>query len=194
MTDIKAIRDKLKAMLPPERFRHSLRVEEKATSLAKLYRVSENKAALAALLHDCSRFMSRGQMLSNAIRWGMRPGPIEKLEPKLLHAALSARIARKEFGIGDREVLKAIERHTVGAEKMSRLDKIIYLADHIELDRDYKGVDRVRKLASRDLDAAIVASTDSMIEHLLAEGLPVFPETVKTRNAHLMASRTARKK
>ncbi len=187
MTDIHEIKKKLKDLLPSDRYHHSLRVEQKALALAKKYRVSGEKTAIAALLHDCSRFMGREQMLEQALSWGLKPGPIERLEPKLLHAKLSAVIARCAFKITDRDILKAIERHTVGAGKMSRLDMIIYLADHIEADRDYKGVNKVRRLAAWNIDAAIVESTNSMIRHLIADGSPIFPEMIKTRNAHLPA-------
>ena len=182
LDDIKA---RLKKLLPKERFDHSLRVEKEALRLARHYGVSKSKAAIASLLHDCSRYLDRKQMLKQALSWGLKVGPMERFEPKLLHAKLSAVIARKKFKITDRAVLKAIERHTLGAEKMGRLDKILYLADHIEVSRDYKGVKEVRKLALRDLDAAISRSTGAMISHLLSMNLPIHEQTVKTRNAHL---------
>jgi len=184
------MREKLKKLLPPERYRHSLRVEAAAILLADHYKVNRSKASLAGLLHDCSRFLSCKQMLIKARRFGIPIGPMEKLEPKLLHAKLSAKIARQDFKIKDRQVLSAIALHTVGAEKMSKLDKIIYLADHIEGERNYKEVQKVRKLAFLDLDSAIVESTGAMIKYLLLKDLPVSCETVKTRNAHLSWKKT----
>ncbi|MFA4966777.1 MAG: bis(5'-nucleosyl)-tetraphosphatase (symmetrical) YqeK [Candidatus Margulisiibacteriota bacterium] len=185
MINLDDIKDRLKKLLPLKRFEHSLRVEKEAVKLARHYHIPETKAAVAALLHDCSRFMDGKRMLKQALSWGLKIGPMEKFEPKLLHAKLSAVIARRKFKIKDPDILSAIERHTVGAEKMSRLDKIIYLADHIEDTRNYKGVKGVKKLAFRDLDAAVAESTSSMIGALLKKGLPIFEATVKTRNAHL---------
>jgi predicted HD superfamily hydrolase involved in NAD metabolism len=186
MDEQSLIKAKLKELLPRDRYEHSLRVERSALALAKHYRVPVSKASTAALLHDCSRFLSPGQMLAKAIALGLKVGRTEKFQPKLLHARLSAIFARKLFKVTDRQVLTAIERHTVGAEKMSCLDQIIYLADHIEEERDYQGVHEVRKLAYRDINAAVAASTSHMIAALLKKGLPVFEETVKTRNAHLL--------
>jgi len=179
------IKEKLKRLLPPERYKHSLRVEAAALALASRHKVNCKKASIAALLHDCSRFLSRKQMLEKGFAWGLAVGPIEKLEPKLLHAKLSAVIALRDFKIKDKQILSAIKLHTVGAEKMSTLDKIIYLADHIEGERGYKEVKKVRKLAFLDLDSAIVESTSSMIRHLLGENMPISCETINTRNAHL---------
>lgn len=188
MTEPERIRKKLKELLPKDRYEHSLRVERSALALAKHYRVPVSKASTAALLHDCSRFLSPEQMLAKAAALGLKIGKMEKFQPKLLHARLSAIFARKLFKVKDRQVLAAIERHTVGAEKMSRLDQIVYLADHIEEERDYKGVGEVRKLAYKNIDAAVAASTSRMIAALLKKGLPVFEETIKTRNAHLLRS------
>jgi len=179
------IKEKLKRLLPPERYKHSLRVEAAALALAGRYKVNSKKASVAALLHDCSRFLSRKQMVGKAFAWGLPVGPMEKLEPKLLHAKLSAVIALRDFKVKDKQIIKAIKLHTVGAEKMSLLDKIIYLADHIEGERDYKEVKKVRKLAFSNLDSAIVESTSSMIRHLLKDKMPVSCETVNTRNAYL---------
>lgn len=186
MLNIEELKTKLAELLPLERFEHSLRVEKSALELAELYNVSTAKTSIAALLHDCSRFLSREQMLKKAKSWGLKISPIEKFEPKLLHAKLSAIIANRSFKIKDKAILTAIKRHTVGAQKMSLLDKIIYLADHIEEQRDYCGVNKVKKLAHKDLNAAIAASTSSMISDLLRNDLPIFEETVKTRNAHLL--------
>ena len=185
MPDKNLVREKLKNLLPRDRYQHSLRVEKAALSLARHYKVSRAKASIAALLHDCSRFLSPKQMLKQAKAWKIEVSPIERFQPKLLHAKLSAIIAGRKFNLRDRSVLSAIERHTVGAEKMSRLEKIIYLADHIEDGRNYKGVNKVRRLAFLSLEAAMVESANAMICDLIRKRLPVFEGTIKTRNAQL---------
>jgi predicted HD superfamily hydrolase involved in NAD metabolism len=175
----------LKDLLPKDRFEHSKRVKKSAEDLAKKHKVNIENARIAALLHDCSRFLNRQGMLKMAKNLGWKISEIEKFEPKLLHAKLSAEIAKKSFGISNKGVLKAIEEHTVGSENMSLLSKIIYLADHIEIDRDYPNVAIVRKLTNKNLNKAIVASSSQMIQHLLDQGLPIDDQTVKTRNRYL---------
>jgi predicted HD superfamily hydrolase involved in NAD metabolism len=133
---------RLKATLDPERFAHSLRVEQVALALARRYRVNRNKASLAALLHDCARRDGRSGLLRKARRLGLTIGPLEAREPKLLHGELGVLLAREEFGVRDREILAAIRHHTTGRPGMSKLEKIVYLADHIEEGRGFAGLDR----------------------------------------------------
>ncbi|MFA4904956.1 MAG: bis(5'-nucleosyl)-tetraphosphatase (symmetrical) YqeK [Candidatus Margulisiibacteriota bacterium] len=182
MPDQNSLKAGLKKLLPKDRFEHSLRVMEQAEELARRFKVSAEQAGIAALLHDCSRYLDRQGMLKRARELGFKIDPIEELEPKLLHARLSAAIARDQFGIDDPDVLKAIESHTVGRPNMSTLEKVVYLADHIESDRAYSGVEKVRELAEKDLDRAILASIGKMIAHLVEQDLPIFEGTILTRN------------
>jgi len=186
MPEYDSLKAGLKKLLPQERYEHSLRVIVQAEELSRRYKVAEDKARLAALLHDCSRYLDREGMLKMARELGLKIDPIEELEPKLLHARLAADIAQQKFGVTDAEVLLAIKSHTVGRPQMSELEKVVYLADHIECGRDYPGVDQVRKLALTDMDQAILASTGNMIKHLLDLNLPIFEGTIETRNWFLL--------
>lgn len=180
------IKESLKALLPAERFEHSLRVSEEAGKLARQYSANLSKARVAGLLHDCSRYLDRAGMLKMAQDLGLTISEVERFEPKLLHAELSSRISQSRFGVRDPEILSAIAKHTVGDPDMNTLDKIIYLADHIETERDYNEVAKVRQLAQRDLDEAVIESVTSMIQALIAKGMPVFEKTIQTRNALIL--------
>ena len=184
--EIFEIKKRLSELLPKERYVHSLAVEKVAQELALHYRTHEEKAAVAGLLHDCSRRYDGEELVKKAEEAGLHLDPVQRFEPKLIHAPLSAYIAKEEFGVSDPEILLAIERHTVGAEDMSDLEKIIYLADHIEPGRDYDGVDIIRDLAFKNMDEAIAQCTGSMIKELLERGLPIYPLTVRTRNFYLL--------
>lgn len=177
--------ERLKRALPAERFEHSLRVSQLARKLAQKWGADPDQAETAGLLHDCSRFLDSPGMLKLAQEFGYQIDPIERFQPKLLHARLAADLARKDHGISDPEILKAIAEHTVGSEDMSTLSKIIYLADHMEEGRDFKGVEKVRKLAEQDLDLAVAESTGQMIRYLLDSEQPIFEGTIRTRNHFL---------
>jgi predicted HD superfamily hydrolase involved in NAD metabolism len=179
-------RIRLKRALDRERFAHSLRVEKTALALAKKYGVNQRQTALAALLHDYARKFDRPGLLKEAKKRKLKVDQISRLEPKLLHAELSARLAQEEFGVKDRAVLAAIRKHTLGTPGMSRLEKIIFLADHIEEGRSHVGVAKVRTLAAKDLDQAIVATLSNTIHYLLGKKLPVHPDGLKTRNYYLL--------
>jgi predicted HD superfamily hydrolase involved in NAD metabolism len=178
--------DKLKELLDAERYQHSLRVEENALKLARIHCASKTSASLAALLHDAARRYSRTEMLNQAKKEGLNIDPIQKKEPKLLHAALSAQIAAKTFGVSSPAVLNAIRKHTLGTPNMTKLEKIIYLADHLEEGRSYPGIEKLRQLAAKDLDQAIYASTNIMLQYLLENNLPIHPGTIATRNYYLL--------
>ena len=103
-------------------------------------------------------------------------------------------IARERYGITDQALLGAIAHHTTGAEQMSALEKIIFLADYIEVNRDFDGVDDLRKAARRNLDEAVLLGYDSTIRHLLDQGKPIFVGTVVNRNAQIDVVRAADRK
>ena len=186
MLDREEIIKKLEATLDRERLEHSLRAEKIALKLAKKYRVNAKSASVAALLHDSARRYDRPELLRQARRLKLELDPIRKLEPKLFHGEIGAFIARHEFGVKSAEILRAIRHHTTGAPGMSRLEKVIYLADHIEEGRDFAGVEKLRRLAFRDMDRAILESTSAMIVFLLERGLPVYQPSVETRNYYLV--------
>ncbi|MBN2057932.1 MAG: bis(5'-nucleosyl)-tetraphosphatase (symmetrical) YqeK [Candidatus Saganbacteria bacterium] len=180
--------ERLAEELDKERFDHSLRVEQTALKLAKRYGVAARQVSLAALLHDCARRYDRPGLLRQARKHGIVVDAVSRAEPKLLHAELSAILAKKEFGIRDKRVLNAIRRHTIGAPAMSRLEQVIYLADHLEEGRQFRGVNDLRRLVKKDLNKAMVGSTTNMLEFLLKQGLPIHPGTIATRNYYLMRS------
>jgi predicted HD superfamily hydrolase involved in NAD metabolism len=183
--DEKNIIKKLKGLLGPSRFKHSLRVRVKVLHLTKFHRVDHDKASIASLLHDVSRYMDRKGLLKFAEKIGLPIDPISRKEPKLLHAPISAYLARKEFGIKDPQILKAIRSHTLGRKNMSMLEKMIYVADHVEEGRSHADAMRARKLAEADLDQAIVSISDSMIKYLQGRCLPVHPKALEVRDYYL---------
>jgi predicted HD superfamily hydrolase involved in NAD metabolism len=176
---------KLRALLGKDRFGHSLRVRDTVIELADIYGINKKKAELAALLHDVSRYLDRPGMLRTAKIMHIKTDDISRSEPKLLHAEISAKIAKRDFKIKDKSILNAIKNHTLGSTKMTPLDKAVYIADHTERGRTHAGVELARRLAKKDMDKAIVAISSSMIEYLLGRGLPVHPKTVEVRNYYL---------
>jgi predicted HD superfamily hydrolase involved in NAD metabolism len=186
MLDRNEIVKKLEGSLDRERFEHSLRAEQIALKLAKKYHVNEKNASVAALLHDSARRYDRPELLRQARRLKLEIDPIRQLEPKLFHGEIGAFIAKHEFGVRSAEILRAIRNHTTGAPEMSKLEQVIYLADHIEEGRDFAGVAKLRRLAFQDMDRAILGSTSAMIGFLLEQGLPVYQPSVATRNYYLV--------
>ena len=68
---------------------------------------------------------------------------------------------------------------------MSDLDKVVYVADYIEPNRNFSGVERAREIAHVSLNQAVAYETAHTVEHLAHKGLPIFPQTIETYNAYV---------
>lgn len=182
MNEYVKIRQQLKAMLSPSRYEHTLSTQKEAIKLANQNGVNENKASLAALLHDCAKNMDTDEMVEYITMERMRIDEITMLNPSLLHAMAGKVIARYKFGVTDEDILGAIEFHTTGKPNMTKLQKIIFLADVIEETRHYDGVEEIREIAYQDMDKAIIKSLDRIISFILNENKLLHPNTIQARN------------
>lgn len=99
-----------------------------------------------------------------------------------MHSFLGAEVAKKVYNIDNDQVLDAIRYHTTGKENMSELEKIIYLADAIEPERSYPGVDELRDLAKKDIDKAILYSLSHNIIYLTNKQVLIHPLTISAYN------------
>ena len=174
--------NKLKEKLPPNRFKHSLGVSETAVMLARKYGADPDKARIAGLLHDCARGMTPDDLLQRAETFGIVITDVDRREPVLLHAPVGAFIAKLDYGITDADVLMAITRHTTGGSGMSLLDDMIFLADFIEPGRSFSGVEKLRELAKKDLQEALLAAYDQTLFFLLNRRGLIHLSTVEGRN------------
>jgi len=173
----------------PARWRHSQGVALAARKMALRCGVEPSRAELAGWLHDYARDLEERVLLEIGEENGFVTHPVERWVPELLHGPVGAYLVQRDLGINDAEVLRAIAVHTLGAEEMSILDKIVYIADLIEEGRDYPGVEKLRALAEEDLDRALVACFDQTLRYCLERGFYLHPRTLEARNAALFALR-----
>ena len=158
---------------------HVLGCSETAGALALHWGVSETSARRAGILHDITKAFEGSVQLLLCERLGAPPSEIEQKNPKLLHAKTGAAVARQVFGESE-EVESAIRWHTTGRADMTTLEKIIYLADYMEPNRSFDGVETLRALVWEDLDAAMVAGLHMTIELLRRKGAVIDQNTVET--------------
>lgn len=164
--EIEAINAKLHSVLTPKRYKHTQGVAQESLQLAKRYGADTDKAYMAGLLHDCAKCFTDEEKLELCDRYGLILDDILKSQPDLTHSFLGAKIAKEEYGINDSEVLDAIAYHTTGRPNMSILEKIVFIADYIEPNRDYfEGLDKVRELAYKDINKAIIYSLENTINY-----------------------------
>jgi len=169
--------------LPPKRYQHTLGVIKVAVSLAKQYGINEHRAEIAALLHDVSKCMSLEELHSyidcdETLKYYGTMG-------ELLHGFAGSVYAKQELGIYDEDILSAIKYHTIGRRGMTTLEKIIYIADAIEPNRDYPNVDFIREKAKTCINDAILFEVDRKLKYLLKIDATIHPNTVDMRNCIL---------
>ncbi|SFQ21678.1 bis(5'-nucleosyl)-tetraphosphatase (symmetrical) YqeK [Caldicoprobacter faecalis] len=174
--------EKLRTLMDEERYVHSLGVRDCAVMLAQRYGADVEKARVAGLLHDCAKGLPREEMINRAVEAGIELGPKEFQTEALLHGPVGAVVARQTFGIDDTEILSAIECHTTGKSDMALLDKIIYLADYIEPNRDFPEVEELRRAAMEDLDKAVLMALRRTIKYVLDTDRFLHPRTVEAWN------------
>lgn len=178
MKSYEVIQTKLKGILKTSRYEHTIAVMYTAASMAMAHGCDVNKALLAGLLHDCAKCLSDEGQIKICEENGYNVSVYEKENTALLHAKTGAILAKIEYDVTDEEILHAIEYHTTGMPNMSVLDKIIYIADYIEPNRDQApNLAYVRKLAFTDLDACMAQILCDTLEYLNKKGYVVDPIT-----------------
>lgn len=178
--------------LPRGLAEHVERVVAEADRLAAgLKELDREQVELAAWGHDIARALSRRELLARARGFGLEVSPVEEEAPILLHGPVGAEILRQEHGIDDPEVLAAARVHSTGRAGMSLLEKVIFVADKIEPGKVQAkpALARVRELADRDLDAAILEYLDQMLMVASEENWPLHPQAIAARNERLLARR-----
>lgn len=169
--------EKVKKVLPPARFQHTLGVRETALELARRFGADLKRAESAAILHDYAKYFPLDELEKIIRSTPEIPQDVLEYSPELWHAFAGAAIVKQELGITDEEVLAAIRYHTTGRPQMSILEKVVFLADYIEPGRKFPGVEEVRKLALTDLDQAVCQALKRTIDFLEGNNKKVYPLT-----------------
>lgn len=148
--------------LPAGLLRHVQRVVEEARDLARRWDLDPDRVELAAWGHDLYRAHHPAEQLRLAAEAGLTITEADRLEPVLLHGPIAAHVLRHRFAITDDEALAAIRDHTLGAPEMPLIAKVILLADKFEPRKRRRDpvLRRIRRLARRDLDTALLCWAD----------------------------------
>ena len=166
--DIEKLREIVKNKLPEKRYIHTLGVEKVCVELAKKYGVDEEKVRIASLLHDYLK-KDNVEVLKEICKGMPEAKGYENLS-EIFHSLAGYEVVKKEFGIDDEDILNSIKYHTIGRKNMSILEKIIYIGDAIEENRDYPNVDEIRKRTFQDIDEGIIFEISRKLEYLKEKG------------------------
>ena len=160
------------AFLDPKRVPHVAGTEQEAVKLARRWGEDEGDAAEAAILHDITKRLTHDEQLRMCREYGIITDDLERTNEKLLHARTGAALCRERFGVPE-NIEAAIRWHTTGRAGMTRLEKIIYLADYIEPTRHgFAGLEELRRAAYEDLDAAMVMALGMSWAEVTEKGTP----------------------
>lgn len=163
--------NKLKSLLPPERWAHTVRVALMAAENCPRFNIPEDKAVTAAALHDCAKYLGRGcPELENFAFPEDVPNPV-------MHQYTGAYVAEHTFGIRDEDVLNAIRHHTSGRADMSPLEKLILLCDMLEEGRNFQGIEKLREGFSHSLDEGLKLALELQLKYLESTGAKIYSQT-----------------
>ena len=163
-------------LLKPNRISHVLGCRDTAVELAGRWGADETDAARAALLHDVTKALPPRLQLTLCEEYGIMLDAFSRKNPKTLHALTGSLVAERIFGENS-AVVNAIRHHTTGKADMNLLEKIIYVADYMEPNRDFPGVERLRELAFSNMDGALKLGLEMTLELLHKQGREISPES-----------------
>lgn len=172
----------LQTRLNDKRYIHSLNVAAAAVLLAKRFGADEDKAYVAGLLHDITKNETDENQLQILQSGGIILTDTQKNNPKLWHAMSGMVYLRDTLGVTDEEILGAVRWHTTGKAGMTLLEKVIFIADYISVERDYPDVDVMRRLSETSLDAAALYALKFSLRHLSEKEKPICEDSVAYYN------------
>ncbi len=176
---------KLEGFLSPERLLHSINVAKTAVELAKIYDEDLQFAEIAGLMHDAAKELD----VADYEKLGISIKKIPKFDYFLKHAKgvihsfASRQVVENYFKIKNAYILQAIESHCLGNSNMTRLDKIIFVADLIEPSRKFKGIKNLRQICFKDLDEGMILSMGFTLKFLIDDERFIVDDAVKNWNS-----------
>lgn len=182
--DFANIRKELEQILSSKRYAHTLGVAYTAAALSMAHGEPIENAMTAGLLHDCAKSMHGSELVAICEKARLNVTAVERSNPTaLLHAKAGAYLAQHKYGVTDDDILNAIRYHTTGRPDMSKLEKILYIADYIEPNRKQLAeLDMIRRIAFHDLDRTMEKILENTLTHLRSTEGALDDMTIKTYN------------
>jgi len=194
---LSTLREKMLTKMSPKRFRHTVAVEEMVARLCSLYCPEQtNLMRAAALLHDLTKELPLEDQVALSRELGLPVLESDLLSPKTFHArTAAAKIARDFSEFSDPVIVESVRWHTTGHAGMTLTEKLVYLADYIDLSRTFENCVILRRFfwgadpermdaAARDalLCDTLLMSYDMTVRDLLDDGTPIALDTMEARN------------
>jgi nicotinate-nucleotide adenylyltransferase len=190
---VSELKDILKDRLSKKRYTHSLNVADEAMNLAEIFGANKSDAYLAGLLHDICKELPMEEQRQMVMKSCRSITNAEKDSPPLYHAIAGAWYIENNLGIRNEDILNAVRYHTIARAGMSRLEQIIYLADLVSVDRTYKEVNKMRRLARSNLDSAMLEAVKFSIADVIGKGALLPEHTIEAYNQYAIKAKEVKK-
>ena len=164
------------SLLKENRIAHVLGCARTCVELANQFGADTTDAFRAGLLHDITKALDGPLQLTLCKEYGMILDTFSAQNPKTLHALTGSLVAERIFGENE-AVIEAIRCHTTGKADMNLLEKIVYVADYIEPNRDFPGVEELRRLAYTDITKALKLGLKMTLDMLNLQQREISPES-----------------
>jgi predicted HD superfamily hydrolase involved in NAD metabolism len=176
--------NKLRPLITPKRFDHSVGVAKTALTIASKYGIDEKKCVLAGFLHDCAKDMPESRITAYLKKYKINLDDITKKTPALRHSLVGPYAARDIFGVRDHEILDAIKYHTSGNRRMCPVAKVVFVADYTEINRKHRDSKKIRSKIWTDitLDELVKNVLKDKLSFLLEEGKLIHPDAIRMWN------------
>ena len=169
----------------PKRFAHSISVGHCAETLAQAYGADMLSARVAGILHDWEKLLPDAETIELAERFRIQTeAPYQKIVG-LLHGPLAAKTLPAIYPWLSEQILSAIQKHTTGDRQMSKLDKILYVADLIEpLRPNFTSVEEARNvyLHGGSLDELYETAFCSVMMYVISSRSYLYPNSIALYN------------
>ncbi len=182
MPSFEYCKDLIKSRMSEHRFIHSVNVAKKAGELSDIYGADREKAVLAGILHDITKETPFEEQLKIITEGGIILEDVENASTKLWHSISGSVYVRNNLSVDDEDIINAIRYHTTGRAGMSLLEKIIFVADFIGDERNYDGVDIMRKKALNSLEEAMIYGLQFTIKDLSGRRMTIHPNALACYN------------
>lgn len=176
----------LKDNLSKKRYTHSLNVADAALVLADKYHADSDKCYIAGLLHDIAKELPIEKQFEYVESSNLSVSEAEKSITPVFHAIAGAEIVDQLFNIKDKDIKNSIRYHTVARSGMSLVEQIIYIADLISADRDYKDVKKMRKYALISMDKAMYEALKYSVESSIDNNNIIPVSTIEAYNEYVI--------
>ena len=175
---MQALEQTVTGLISPNRVAHVLGCRDTAAELASRWGANVEDAKRAALLHDITKALGTPLQMQLCRHYNVDLCDFSMQNPKTLHAHTGSLVAKHVFGENP-AVVAAIDSHTTGKANMNVLEKIIYVADYVEPNRDFSGVQRLRELAYEDLDGALKYGLEITLDMLQRQGKQISSQSIE---------------